>query len=406
MTITHRLVFFLALALALAGLAACRDSATPPDPDGAAVEDPAFLVATRVWDASSTTSYLHVVPSLEPGTTIDLRNALEVPGSAKLYAIPSGGWFALGGGEAPTITQYTLDGGRFVKGTVISLQNYGIASLWPTLYVVSATKAYYPDREGRQLIVLNLTTMEITGSIPLPQTARTGFLSLYGYTPILRGDRLLFSVGWFDWQATDSIRPETGLVVIDTITDTVARFDTDPRCGGITETIVTPSGDAYYVSSALAGAAHRLGRLSTEPCALRVPAGADAFDPSYHVRLGDLGAGAVAGEPVPGGGNAVFLRAFDETIATVQQDDATWELTGQAAWRWWRWDVSAGTAARVEALAPATADVLWFQVDGRVFGAQTKPDYSETTLVELTADGGPRPALTAPGFLHGLARVR
>jgi len=69
---------------------------------------------------------------------------------------------------------------------------------------------------------------------------------------------------------------------------------------------------------------------------------------------------------------------------------------------------SANQASRVDALAlaPATADVLWFQVDGHVLGAQTAADYTETTLVDLTAAGGPTPALTAPGFLHGVARIR
>jgi hypothetical protein len=405
MTVTT-LPYRLVLSLALAGLAACGDNVAPPD-DSGDDEGPAFLVATRVWDASSqATSYLHVVPSLDAGTTVDLGKALEIAGAAKLYAIPGGGWFAIGSGESPTITRYAVQDGAFVAGQPIDFSNYGVKDLWPTLYVVSATKAYYPDRKGQQLIAWNPTTMMITGNIPLPQTARAGFLSHYGYTPILRGDRLVFSVGWFDWETTDTILPETGLVVIDTTRDQVVRFDTDARCGGITETVVTPSGDAYYVSSALAGSAYRLGRLTTQPCALRVQAGADAFDPNYLVKLDGLAAGAVAGEPVPGGGNAVLLRVFDETLATVAPDNATWELTGQAAWRWWRWDVATGAAARVDALSPATADVLWFQVDGHVFGAQTKSDYSETTLIDLTAAGGPRTALTAPGFVHGLARIR
>ena len=82
-----------------------------------------------------------------------------------------------------------------------------------------------------------------------------------------------------------------------------------------------------------------------------------------------------AGEPVPGGGNTLFLRVFDEGEATVTDENA------------------------------ATSDVLWFQVDGRVYGTETTEDYS-TTLIELTAEGGPRAALTAPGFVHGVARVR
>jgi hypothetical protein len=248
--------------------------------------------------------------------------------------------------------------------------------------------------------------MEITGTIPLPQTARAGFLALYGYTPIVRGTELLFSVGWFDWETNDTILGETGLVVIDTTTDAVVRFDVDARCGGITQTVVTPSGDAYLVSSALAGAGYRLGRLPTAPCALRVAAGADALDASYLVRLGDLTAGALAGEPVPGGQGRIFLRVFDESLGTVASDANTWDLTGQLAWTWWRWDVAANMAARVAELQPATADVLSFEVEGRVFGAETTADYSETTLIELTAAGGPKRALTTPGFLHGMARIR
>jgi hypothetical protein len=383
----------------------CEESGNGPDGIGGG---PAFLVGTRRFgDQGAATSYFHVLPSLEQGTPVDETRALEVAGSAKLYGAFDLGWFAVGDGEAPTITRYTLDANGALKpGDAISLQAYGVESLWDTLYFVSPTKAYYPDRAGTQLIVWNPTAMEVTGSIPLPQTARAGFLALYGYTPVVRGNELLFSVGWFDWEATDSIVGETGLVVIDTTSDTVARFDVDSRCGGITQTVATSSGDAYLVSSALAGAGYRLGRQPTAPCALRIAAGANALDSSYLVRLGDLTAGAPAGEPVQGGQGKIFLRVFDESLATVASDDNTWDLTGQLAWTWWRWDVASNAAAPVPELAPATADVLSFEVEGRVFGAQTTADYSETTLVELTAAGGPKTALTAPGFLHGVARIR
>lgn len=368
---------------------------------------PAFLAATRIWDNSSTTSYFHVLPSIEQGTAVDLTQALEVPGSAKLYASEELGWFAIGDGESPTISSYTLDDhNALVKGVSISLQPYGVQDLWPTLYFISPTKAYYPDRAGKQLIILNPKTMEVQGSIKLPQTARDGYLSLYGYTAIQRGKTLLFSVGWFDWEKNDTVLGETGLVLLDTETDTVKRFDVDKRCGGITQANVTASGDTYFVSSALAGAAHRLSRLLTEPCALRVQKDADAFDQGYIQHLGELTAGAIAGEPVPGVGDSLFLRTFDESLATIKPDNKTWDLTGQKAWRWWRWDTAKNQAVQVSEMTPSPADVLWFQVDNRVFGAETKEDNSETTLLELTANGGPKTALKAPGFLYGLAKVR
>lgn len=49
---------------------------------------------------------------------------------------------------------------------------------------------------------------------------------------------------------------------------------------------------------------------------------------------------------------------------------------------------------------------MWFETDGHVYGMQTTATYDKSTLVDLTAAGGPEPALVAPGFLHGVARVR
>lgn len=391
-------------------VAACGDNIAPPD-DGDDDDDdepvPAFAIGTRIWDDTTTTSYFNVVSSLDASTSVDLGQSIEVSGSAKLFSIGSLGWFAIGGGEAPTISRYELDDNdRLVPRETISLQAYGVSSLWDTMYVVSPTKAYYPDRENQQLIVWNPTEMTVSGSIDLPQTNRDGFLSLYGYAPIVRGNQLLFSVGWFDWTTTDSVRDETGLVVIDTTTDQVARFDVDTRCGGITSAVETSNGDVYLVSSALAGAAYKLGRMTTEPCALRIRAGEAVFDATYRVELDTLTAGALAGEPIAGGGDQIFLRVFDEAAAMLPQEPATWDVTGQLAWQWWRWNIATNTATKIDALAASTADVLWFAVDDRVYGAQTTADYKMTTLIELTAPGGPAPALTAPGFVHGVARIR
>ena len=109
---------------------------------------------------------------------------------------------------------------------------------------------------------------------------------------------------------------------------------------------------------------------------------------------------------MPADGKSLFLRVFDESMGTVKADDATWKLTSQPVWHWWRWDMATGKAAAVSGLSPSTSDVLWFQVGDRVFGTETTPDYAETTLIEITAEGGPKRALTAPGFLHGVAKIR
>jgi hypothetical protein len=378
---------------------------TTPEPSGD--PEPAYLLGTRVFaDDAPTTSYFSVVSGLDASVTLNQDEAIEVAGSAKLYSAYDLGWFAVGSGEEPTITRYELDAaGTLVEGPSVSFFNEGVTGLWDTLYFVSPTKAYYPDRENGQLVVWNPTSMLVTGAIQLPDTLRDGYLALYGYAPIWRGTELLISVGWFDWDVNDTVLPETGLVVVDTATDSVVRVDTDSRCGGVTQPVTLPNGDAYLVSSALAGAAHRVGRLETAPCVLRIPAGSSQVDPDYAVSLEAITGNALAGEPVPAN-DAVFLRAFDDSLATIEGPMLTYEFTGQTAWRWLRWNPATNETVPMLDIPPSTADVTWFQVDGRVYGSETTADYSQTTLLELSANAGAVRAITVPGFLHGVARIR
>lgn len=399
-----------AFALAI-NLMGCSDSAPVVDePSGDAPDDvaeSAYIVATRIWDDASTRSYFHVVDDLGSKTEVRPTEALEVSGSARLFSLDELGWFGIGGAEEPTITKYQLDNkSRLVEKETISLQGYGVDSLWPTMYVVSPTKVYHPDRAGQQLIVWNPKTMEIEGSIALPQTNRDGFLALYGYGSTLRGDKLLFSVGWFDWESEDSVLGETGLVVIDTTTDTVERVDVDERCAGITETINMPTGDTYLVSSSLGAAAHVLDRLDVAPCALRIGADSDEFDPEYALTLSDITDGAMAGDPVPGPDGRVFLRVLDEELINIEEGAFTYELTGQPAWRWLLWDPASDEVEKVSELPAAPANVSWFNADGSIYTIEEKSEPFESTLIELTADGGPKTRLTVPGYLHGVARVR
>lgn len=309
---------------ALTSSADAGDAAVPTQP-------PAYLGATRVFapDGPATT-YVQVLRSIEAGTTVELAKAHEFSGAVELFSLPQLGWFAIGGGEAPTIARYTVGGDdELTKQETINLQPYGVQDLFANkLYFVSPNKVYYPDPDGKQLVIINPSAMTVSGAIPLPPTGREGYTAVYSYDYVRRDGRILFSVGWFDW-TNDKILPETGLVVLDTNTDTVVRVDVDTRCGGITQPVTLGSGDTYFASSALAGAAHRIGRLSLEPCALRILSSADAFDPNYMLRLRELTAGAIAGEPVPAGGDEIFLRVFDEGLATIAPETASWEVTGQ-----------------------------------------------------------------------------
>jgi hypothetical protein len=409
---------FVFVSLGLGGaLAACGSADADGGMGGAGGEGggtwegtgPAYAVSTRVFnpETDGATSFFHLVDSLDADTKIDPSTGLEFGGSARLFASEEYDWFAIGSGEDSTITRITLGPDGIEPGESISLASYGVTSHFSDeIYFVSKTKAYYPDREGEQLIVINPEKMTVEGSIELPDTHREGFLALYGYEFLRRGDLLLFSVGWFDWNQ-DIVLDETGLVAIDTETDTVVSTDVDTRCGGITTPVNLASGDTYFLTSALASANYRIGRMETEPCALRVLADEDTFDADYAEPLASLVDGQLAGEPVSAGGNELYFRVFDEEEATIEDGQYSWDLTGQLVWSWVRWDVSEDEAVLEPSLEPSTADVVSFFADGQTYGMEAlDADYSRTRLIQLSVPGAPEQRLTATGFLQGLARMR
>jgi hypothetical protein len=375
---------------------------------GGSSDGGSYLAATRIFSADGigSTTYMQVLSSIEDGEKLELSKATEFAGSAELFNLEGIGWFGVGDGESPVLTRYGLSAdGELEEKKKLNLAAYGLSDFFANdMYVISATKAYYPDPDGKQLVIINPIAMKVEGVVEMPETEREGYTAVYSYASVRRGDKLLFSVGWFDW-TNDKILPETGLLVLDTTSDEVVRFDVDKRCGGITQPVTLSNGEAYFASSALAGALYKIGSYKLEPCVLRVAKNADAFDTKYLLKLADLTDGAIAGEPIGAGDDRIFLRVLADDMVTVEADTASWEITGTAAWSWIVWDVSKEKVSELD-LEPSTADVLSFEVDGRVFVGQTTAEYESTTLIELTAEGGPKSALESPGFFSGLAKIK
>ncbi|MET0342274.1 MAG: hypothetical protein ABW252_14815 [Polyangiales bacterium] len=386
---------------------------TTPLPDaGAPVAAPTapsrFLAGTRTFtpDGSQTFSYFQVVGSVDAGNELDTKKSIELTGSVKLFTLSDGSWLALGEAEAPVLTRYTVDAaGALQKRESLTLQPSGVTSFFgDVLYEATPNTVYYPDVDGHQLVVIDPVAMAVRGTIPLPATERAGYTAYYSEGYVKRDGKVLFSVGWFDWTA-DKIIPETGLVVIDTRTNTVERVDVDARCGGIDTPLTLANGDAYFVSNTMAASAFDLKRYEKNPCALRVRAGADKFDPDYALDLRTVVGGALAGDPIPAGGDALYLRVLDKSLATTTAQTASFELANQPAWRWVRWDLGTNTSTPL-ALPPAPSNTEWFQIGERVFAAEVNADYTRSVLLELNAPGGPKPALASPGYLHSLVGLR
>jgi hypothetical protein len=81
-------------------------------------------------------------------------------------------------------------------------------------------------------------------------------------------------------------------------------------------------------------------------------------------------------------------------------------MRNEAGFRWWRWRIGAPSAEEIIDQSSAANTVQLRRVDDRVYALRYTPDYSETTLEELRADGTIVPGLSGPGGIYGVLRMR
>ena len=377
---------------------------------GTPISGDQFLVATSVSLPDGRTNLFSVVNALDETTVIDPVASLEVPGFSRLYAPPSGGFFAVGNGEDITITRFDVDEtGQFIEQGRISFQGVGTTFLGNTMAFLSATKAYFVDAGFPQIVVWDPARMEITNTIDLSMTVRDGdrppSTTFFNY--VIRENRMMVPMGWYGFDGQRTL-PGTGLVVLDTDADTVVSYAVDDRCTAAVQLVQTANGDAFYsrgyrstvFDDTLRGSSDRPG------CILRLPANAEAFDPDYLVNLEEI-SGGLAGDiyPAPEDGFA-FFSVLDESLAGWDIETDPLALQADPVWRRWRLNLVAGTAQPATEFEPAPPDNLLFRVDNRLLFSLPLDDFARSRVVELTTEGERVVFENNLGFVVGLYRLR
>ena len=409
----------LATALLLTTLA-CEDStriidvprgAEAPDEtlEPAPALDPLYAITGTTFGPEGNSSYVALVPSLERGTEIDYGSVLEVAGGASIFGLDGKRFFAVGYDEQPTITRFDIDDdSRFVERESVSLQGYGLASMWrdPGLVpILSDTKAYIIDSDTRSVVVWDPASMLVSGSFVLEGVADSTYTDLaFEPDPTRRGEELLIVA---THQSESASAPFSTLIVLDTANDRVASVVREERCGGLWSSVQVANGDTYFATGPWDAAQnHALGAaVAGPPCVVRVKAGEVAFDPGYFVTASELTLGRATGGLVSGPNDSAYVKALEETELPAGADfDAVW---GGAAWHWWQVDLGASTAATlVEDLPSSSAGGGELVVQGRAYALNVAADFATTTLVDMSGEAGPSEQLSVRGWPYGIVRVR
>lgn len=372
------------------------------DGDGPPPVEARYVIANEIYTADSSTTYVHLLDSLD-GVTIDPARAIEFAGGRATIATING-WLFVAPPDRPAIVRYTIAGdGSLVADGEISFASYGFTTLWIDPWgntFISPTKAYVWHPDEGTTIVWNPTTMEIEREIPPAQDLVRAGKSLNGSPAVVRGDRLFRTVFWSDWDAWET-SAEQYLAIFDVETDAMLELVPEARCPGLSNWIDRDEDGNLYFSNWIWNVSETLVRGAPRSCALRIPPGADRFDPGWTLPYAGLTEGREAAMYSYLGGGEGLLNVFHAERATFDAGSDPAELASTTNWRLWRVNAGAGTAAPVEGLDWMSGGASTFHLGDRAFVFLPGADYAITHIYEITG-GAAVPALEIDGWSYQL----
>ncbi|HEY0711371.1 MAG TPA: MxcI, partial [Polyangia bacterium] len=349
-----------------------------------------------------------LVESLSAPRKLDYSKSLEMPGRARLYAYRDTDFFALGGGEAPTITRYAITPqGGFVQGAVVSFAQHGVKAMGAqAVLFLSPTKAYFKDPDQNQVIVWNPETMTVTKVIPLPKELVPASVDdIPGHSQwAARPGEAFFSVTAYT-KVYDRAHPGAVLVRIDTATDSVTTT-TEPRCRGFFKT-ASLDGTLYFFSDVINGFGHAVSPNvgGQADCFLRISPGRAHFDDDFAGTFTQaLGAHEIATAIALTEDGRVWLQVADLAV-TPKAPGTKYTEWYSKGWTWAAVRLSNLTAAERVPGAPGPYEGNAFTSGADFFISQGSANYAETSLVNLSG-GTPVPGLSFAGFALDVARIR
>lgn len=404
-----------ALVLGLAAMG-CSDSETVLAPPGGEPQEPgeepeepgdlpsAYLTAVWISAGDVDETYLVVTDSFDASTELEPTNGVQLLGN--IVPVVHEGSVYVTDANAPVIQRYQLnDAGELEAAGQLSFLGVGVAEVvsWYT-YVVSDTKGYVYDAGGPRLVGWNPSTMTLDGSeIDLSELERDGWspnLVLEQMGPRRRGDELLIPTGWVDQDF--NYRHATGLLVIDTATDSVVSVSEDERCGEAYMSVEAPNGDLYFFPSGDSAAQHYFAENFRPTCVLRVQDGENELDSEFSLDLSALGSGSAATGAVPDGGSGFFFASVDEALWEERENN------GEAYWRFWHYDFESEVSREVPSMPAWAGSTYYSDVGGRAYipyWVETETGY-RTTLYDLNGADDPTPSFSFDASWGGFAQLR
>jgi hypothetical protein len=343
-----------------------------------------FVVGSLVFGPDDTTSYVSVLATLD-AQTIDYTKAREFGGLVDLW-VHDGAVFTADAASL-TITRFTVEGQRLVEGPRVNFTQFGITDFgfWRNTFV-SSTKAYFLNG-SESFIVWDPSTMAITGEVALPALeAPAGHKLFPGYSDRatrIRGGKLYQPLYFTqpDFYQVDAV---SRIAVYDVATDALVATLEAP-CPGLDFSTVDDAGNLYFSSWVFAaGGAEVLAGPPT--CVVKVDA-ADAVTVAFTPT--ELTDGRQGGAfRYLGNGKALLSVLHGDHAAPMEPRDVA-AVTNGANWKFWTYDLAAGTATQLDSFDWNAGGAYSFTIDGTTYMLVSAGDYSSTKVYDIANVAAP-----------------
>lgn len=379
-----------------------------------ASSEPLYVVTTRVSTTSGVKhSFLLTVPSLGPETRFDLQRAVQLDTESPAFGARGKPFVYTAAESQPTLLRWrVLEDGSLQQSSAMSFSSAGLRRLdaAASLSFLASDKAYFCNRfDPDSIVIWNPETLEIRGTIELDLPLLGQMLPQVVLSQ--RADRLFAVVSWQQPFSTDWTRfgDHVQVIAIDTVTDQIVGRVDEPRCNLLSATSNGTDGSAWFSpSSYYAPLRSMLGSArGVDGCALRIPPGSDGFEPGYAVDLATITGGRPAGDLTLVSSSTAFLRVWHaELVTPLSPDGSNWEsVIQEPGFKWWTWRIGAEQAEPIAEQVPSK-DAQIFVADGTNYTAAHSEDGSTSVLEQLEPTGALRPALSGPGEIYGVLRLR
>lgn len=373
---------------------------------GTSDTQPLYVVATRNDGGGSGRAKVQVATTsaIDVDQKLNLSGAYEAIGSNEIEAI---------GGKVYIVSDSLLVK-RLAPTTSGALAEDGelrFPSAEPTVAfvakMVSPTKAYLIT-DG-SWVAWNPSSMQVGKTISFPPSIgerggwRPNYVRPRAEGVVVRGNRLFHAVTWGSADGFQTAA-SSAIVVIDIDSDTVLRVF-DVPCPYTAVATMDDAQNVYFSSAPFVAQAYGLYTSTPRSCAIKIPVGSEAFDPSWTLQMRQITGGKDASSLSYLGNDKLLLKMF--TVRSFVPDFPTiQDWAGADDWQYATYDLVSKKFEVLSQLGWTPRGLNSTRLDGRFFLHQADENEVSWTNLELLPSGTVKKGIRVDGTSVAIFRIR